>query len=852
MTRKNYLLYVFLFFIPLQVFSQSNLTLWYQKPAAAWTEALPLGNGKMGAMVWGGVKQDLIQLNDATLWSGGPVRSDVNPEAFGYLSKVRKALFEGKYQEAQQLTKKMQGIYSESYLPMGDLIIHQEFEDTTLQSYRRELNINDAVETTRFRVNGVEYKRQLFISAPDHIMAIRMTTDRPGALNLNISTHSKLHYLHSVNGTDELILKGKAPAHDDPNYVNYNKQPVIYNDPDGCRGMRFEFGVKALTEGGIVTADTSHIRVKNATEVLLLVSEATSYNGFDKCPDKDGKNVDKPVKKLLQSASGKTFKDLLRNHLNDYHKYFDRVSLTLDGGQSQNSDMPTDQRLLAYTKGANDPGLEELYFQYGRYLLISSSRTPGVPANLQGIWSKDIRPPWSSNYTININTEMNYWPAEETNLSEMHMPLFGLIRKLSVTGKVTAREFYHANGWLAHHNSDIWGLSNPVGDKGRGDPKWANWPMGGNWLCHQLWDHYLFTGDKQFLKNTAYPLMKGAAEFTLDWLIPDSSGHLVTAPSVSPENDFLLPSGKHADVSIASTMDMSITWDLFTNLIEASRVLNIDQSFRDTLIAKRAKLYPLHIGHRGNLQEWFRDWRGVDLHHRHVSNLYGLFPGHEISPLTTLKLAEAVKKSLEIRGDRSTGWSQAWKVNLWARLLDGNHAYRLFRDLLHYTSDTDPNYQNGGGAYPDLLDAHPPFQIDGNFGGTAGVAEMLVQSQMGDIYVLPALPDAWSSGEVKGLRARGGFIINDMKWKDGMLTNLTVTSILGGNLRLRTNNEIQITGNDRLMQATGKNPNPFFEMGPVVKPIISAEAKLDSLTIPKNYVYDIPTEAGNEYTFVAQ
>ncbi|HKI46230.1 MAG TPA: hypothetical protein VKA08_12940, partial [Balneolales bacterium] len=465
---------------------------------------------------------------------------------------------------------------------------------------------------------------------------------------------------------------------------------------------------------------------------------------------------------------------------------------------------------------------------------------------------KDIRPPWSSNYTININTEMNYWPAEETNLSEMHMPLFGLIRKLSVTGKVTAREFYHANGWLAHHNSDIWGLSNPVGDKGRGDPKWANWPMGGNWLCHQLWDHYLFTGDKQFLKNTAYPLMKGAAEFTLDWLIPDSSGHLVTAPSVSPENDFLLPSGKHADVSIASTMDMSITWDLFTNLIEASRVLNIDQSFRDTLIAKRAKLYPLHIGHRGNLQEWFRDWRGVDLHHRHVSNLYGLFPGHEISPLTTLKLAEAVKKSLEIRGDRSTGWSQAWKVNLWARLLDGNHAYRLFRDLLHYTSDTDPNYQNGGGAYPDLLDAHPPFQIDGNFGGTAGVAEMLVQSQMGDIYVLPALPDAWSSGEVKGLRARGGFIINDMKWKDGMLTNLTVTSILGGNLRLRTNNEIQITGNDRLMQATGKNPNPFFEMGPVVKPIISAEAKLDSLTIPKNYVYDIPTEAGNEYTFVAQ
>lgn len=844
---------IFIFLVISNVYAQNSYKLWYRNPASNFNEALPLGNGRLGAMVYGGVHKDLIRLNDITLWSGGPVSKNVNPNAPNYLPLVRKAIFKGDYQKSDSLAKKMQGVYSENYLPMGDLIIHQSFEGADYHNYMRMLSLRNAITTTHFSMDGISYTRHVFISAPDQVIVIRFTSNRLRKLNLRISTKSLLKYKHVVLSKNELSLQEKAPAHEDPNYVQFHKSPIIYKDSTHCKGMRFEFAVKAITKDGSVKTDTSGISIEHATEVTLLVSAATSFNGFNKCPDRAGRNEKMIVNRYMKQASRKSYKTLLSRHKQYFHKYFDRVSLKLSDGKVDKKiiSLPTFEQLKQYAKGKNDPDLVPLYFQYGRYLLISSSQTPDVPANLQGLWSRSLMPPWSSNYTTNINLEMNYWPADETNLFTMHKPLFGLIRNLSVTGKTTAWQFYHARGWVTHHNSDIWALSNPVGDKGHGSPQWANWAMGGNWLCRQLWDHYLFSGNKAFLRKTAYPLMKGAAEFCLSWLIPDGHGHLVTAPSYSPENEFLYDHNtKRAFGSMASTMDMSIIRELFTDLIQASRILHKDKAFRDTLIAKRAKLYPYHIGHRGNIQEWFKDWRGVNLHHRHVSMLYGLYPGNGISPLTSPKLAKAAKRSLQIRGDAGTGWSIVWKSSLWARLFDGNHAYRLLRDQMLPATN---KYGGNGHTFPNFLDAidgkGSPFQIDANFGFTAAVTEMLLQSQMGDVYVLPALPNKWSSGQVKGIRARGGFIIKELTWKKGKLKKLMIRSTLGGNLRLRSNTPLHAVGSVRLRKATGKNPNPLFQIGPKLTPVISPEAQLPPLPVKKSYVYDFPTKAGHTYIF---
>lgn len=796
------------------------LKLWYNAPAKVWSQALPLGNGRLGAMVFGRVSDELIQLNEATLWSGGPVDNNVNPEASKYLPQVRAALFNENYHQADSLLRRMQGVYSQSFLPMGDLHLRQQVDEGSVKDYYRDLDLTKAQSNTRFTSNGVDYTREMFISAADQVIVYHLKASKKGQLNFTLSANSQLHYQNMVNGKD-LVLKGKAPSQADPSYVGYNKEPIIYEQAGSCKGMRFEVRLRAISVDGTIKTDTSGITVKNATDVTVIVSGATSFNGYDKCPDKDGLNEDRIAAEQLAKASTRTLNDLRIRHIKDYTKFFNRVQFTVMGGEAVAS-LPTDERLRRYTAGSDDPSLESLYFQYGRYLLISSSRTKGAPANLQGIWNKELRAPWSSNYTININTEMNYWPAEECNLMEMQQPLYDLLMELAVTGRHTAKNFYGLNGWVAHHNTDIWAISNPVGDIGKGDPNWANWMMGGNWLCQFLWQHYEYSGSKAFLKDTAYPVMKAAAQFSLGWLVPDKEGHLVTAPATSPENIFITGKGEHGAVSLATTMDLSVIHNLFTNMIAASEALGKDAAFADSLKQALAKLYPLQIGKKGNLQEWYKDWEDEDPQHRHISHLFGLFPGNQISPITTPELAAACKKSLEIRGDGGTGWSKAWKINTWARLLDGNHAHKLLKELLTLTGEGGVDMHNAGGTYANLFCAHPPFQIDGNFGGTSGIAQMLLQSQTGTLHLLPALPDVWNTGEVKGLLAQGGYTV-DMDWKGGMLTSVTIHATKDGTCMLRVPQRIKADGTAQLAAVKPKDADHGF-------------------------VYALQTKAGQSYT----
>jgi alpha-L-fucosidase 2 len=780
MTNFKYLI-VFLVVMICSRFSlaQPINTLWYDEPADHFEESLVLGNGKNGATVFGGVTSDQIFLNDITLWSGEPVDPYMNPDAYKYIPEIREALKQEDYARAEQLNKNIQGKFSESYAPMGTMFIEFQHQGD-YSNYHRQLDISKAIAKVSYNIDDFGFTREYFISHPDKVMVVKLSGSEKKSLNFTVNFKSLLKYSASKNDKT-LQINGYAPYYVIPDYW-YGDDPVRFDENRGTRFSSF-FRVKN-TDGQVVVSDSA-IQVNNASEAILFISMATSFNGFDKDPATQGLDNKTIASTQLKNAYNKKYDALKNNHLTDHQTLFNRVNLVLTDDSVPA--LPTDVRLINYTKGAEDKNLETLYFQFGRYLLIASSRTEGVPANLQGLWNPYLRPPWSSNYTMNINVEENYWLAESANLSEMHKPFLTFIGNLAETGKVTAKRFYGVDkGWASCHNSDIWAMSNPVGDFGKGEPMWACWNMSGTWVVTHLWDHYLFTGDKEFLKNYAYPLIKGAAEFCLEWMVKDKQGYLITSPATSPENTYITPDGFRGATLYGATSDLAMIRECFTQAIQASKLLGKDDGFRDSLKIALNQLYPYQISKNGHLQEWYHDWDDFEPTHRHQTHLYGLYPGRHITPEKTPELAEASRVTLNNKGDETTGWSKGWRINLWARLWDGNRAYKLYRELLKYVppgGDQNINYSGGGGTYPNLFDAHPPFQIDGNFGGAAGVIEMLMQSGEDGIILLPALPDAWPTGSIEGICARNGFEVS-IFWKDKKLQSVEVLSKLGNSCTL--------------------------------------------------------------------
>ena len=775
--KKVFWIILCVFFILPVIFAE-NMKLHYERPAEYFEEALVIGNGTMGATLYGGVKKDKISFNDITLWTGEPESENSSPDAFNAIPEIRALLDNEDYQGADKAQYKVQGHYSENYQPLGTLTIEYLDDTVGISDYHRWLDIGNATARTQYLKGGKLFTSDYFASAPDSVIVIRLKSENKEGIHALLSFDSPLPHSSQV-ADNEISVEGYAAYHSFPVY--YKAEDKHRYDPE--RGIHFKTLVRVLSVDGRVKNrySDSRIEIDGSTEVLIWVANVTSFNGFDKDPVKEGRNYRSHVEKRMKCAIGKTYDALREAHIRDYKYYFDRVKLDLGDTDDDIAALPTDKQLLFYTDcKQRNPDLEELYFQFGRYLLISSSRTPGVPANLQGLWNESVLPPWSSNYTVNINLEENYWASGTANLIEMQYPLIEFIANLSKTGRKTAKDYYGVErGWCLGHNSDIWAMTCPVG-LNEGDPSWACWTMGGTWLSTHIWEHYLFTLDKEFLCEF-YPVLKGAAEFCMDWLV-EKDGKLVTSPGTSPENKYITPDGYVGATSYGNTSDLAMIRECLIDAAEASKVLGVDKSFRKRIKKTLSRLYPYQIGKDGNLQEWYYDWQDQDPYHRHQSHLFGLYPGHHLSVEETPELAAACARTLQIKGDETTGWSTGWRVNLLARLRDGEKAYHMYRRLLRYVSPDNykgEDARRGGGTYPNLLDAHSPFQIDGNFGGCSGVIEMLMQSSTNKIVLLPALPESWADGKVQGICARGGFVV-DMEWKNREVASLIVSSLKGG------------------------------------------------------------------------